>query len=374
MKNSLSHLFKPLQVGRLSLPNRIVMSPMTRYRANEDGVPDEYNALYYQQRAAAAFVVSESNYFDPTGRLAPLATGLYNAEQIAAWRKVTQDVHAAGGRMFAQLVHCGRVSHPSLQPGGALPFAPSPIRQNDLVRLKTGKVEPPTPRALETMEIHKVIEGFAGAVCKAIEAGFDGVELHAGSGFLHHQFLSSNSNRRSDQYGGAAENRCRFVLETIEAMIAVDGPEYVGIKIAPNFHYHDMHDADPTETYSHLCQSLCGLGLAYVHVQVPPQFLQADSRDYNDIGLVRTNYDGVVMAAGDFDRYSAEDAISSNRCDLVAFGRRYIANPDLVERFHMNREENSWDEKTFYSSGPEGFINYPFIGDATGERPQVLTN
>ncbi len=156
MTNSLSHLFTPLQMGRMSLPNRIVMSPMTRYRANEDGIPDDYNRLYYQQRASAAFVVSESNYFDPTGRLAPLATGLYSPEQIAAWRKVTQDVHDIGGRMFAQLVHCGRVSHPSLQPGGALPYAPSPIKQTDLVRLKTGKVEPHTPRALETAEIHKV--------------------------------------------------------------------------------------------------------------------------------------------------------------------------------------------------------------------------
>lgn len=364
----LSHLFAPLRVGRLDLPHRIVMSPMTRYRADQWGVPDHYNRLYYMQRASAALIISESNYSEPAGRLAPLATGLYTPDQVAAWRNVTRDVHGAGGRMFAQVVHCGRVSHPSLQPGGVLPVAPSAIRQSDQVRLKSGKVDPETPRALESTEIPGIVEGFAGAVRRAMDSGFDGVELHAGSGFLHHQFLSSNSNRRSDRYGGSATNRCRFVMETVEAMAAINGAEYIGIKIAPNFHYHDMYDADPTDTYSQLCRMLSGLGLAYVHVQVPPRFLQKSSNNHDDVALVRSNYDGVVLAAGDFDRYSAGQAIRNQLCDLVAFGRRYVANPDLMERIRSNREENSWDQDTFYSPGPKGLIDYPFLDEEDVNR------
>lgn len=355
-----------MRVGHMQVPNRIVMSPMTRYRGNESGVPDPCNTLYYQQRASAGFIVGESNYTEPAGRIAPLATGLYTSEQVAAWQVIVRGVHAAGGQIFTQLVHSGRVSHPLIQPAGAVPVAPSAIRQSDQVRLRSGKVDPVTPRALTTVEIQCIITGFAGAVQRAVEAGFDGVELHAGSGFLHNQFLSSNSNARGDGYGGAATNRCRFVMETLGAMTAVNGPEYVGIKIAPTFSYHDMHDSDPVETYGYLCRQISGMGLAYVHVQIPPRFLQSERRDIDVLELVRSNYDGVVMTAGDFDRHSAAAAIRDHRCDLVAFGRRYIANPDLVERFRVDCDENQLDEATLYTPGPKGFIDYPCIGESAG--------
>lgn len=354
-------LFEPVEVGQMCLPNRIVMSPMTRYRADEHGVPDDFNVDYYGQRASAGLVVSESNYTEPTGRLAPLATGLYTPAQVRAWRRVTHAVHAAGGRMFSQLVHCGRVSHPALQPDNALPVAPSAVRQHDQVRLSQGKVDPVTPRALQKQEIQSIVDGFATAVQSAVEAGFDGVELHAGSGFLHHQFLSTNSNLRNDCYGGTAANRCRMVIETIEAMAAVNGPGYVGIKIAPTFTYHDMHDANPEETYSTLCAALSGRDLAYVHVQIPPRFLRSGQTNLDGVGLARKHYDGIIMAAGEFDRYSAASSIQTGLCDLVAFGRRYIANPDLVERFRFGLEENHWDETTFYSPGPRGFVDYPAL-------------
>lgn len=354
-------MFEPLEVGGMRLPNRIVMSPMTRYRADELGIPDDFNAEYYRQRASAGLIVSESNYTEPTGRLAPLATGLYSRAQVRAWRRVTRAVHAAGGRMFCQLVHCGRVSHPVLQPGNALPVAPSAIRQRDQVRLSHGKVDPVTPRALDKRGIQAIVDGFARAVQRAVEAGFDGVELHAGSGFLHHQFLSTNSNLRTDSYGGPPVNRCRMVIETIEAMAAVDGPGYVGVKIAPTFTYHDMHDAHPEDTYSTLCAALSKRDLAYVHVQVPPRFLRSGETNLDGVGLTRKHYDGIVMAAGEFDRYSAASSVQAGLCDLVAFGRRYIANPDLADRFRLGLEENEWDEGTFYSPGPRGFTDYPAL-------------
>lgn len=371
------HLLSPIRVGDLQLPNRMLMSPMTRFRVSETGVPSELNAVYYRQRASAGLLVGEGTYVEPRGRLTPRTAGLYTAEQVAAWRRITDAVHDQGGRMFIQLCHGGRVSHPRLQPGGAQPVAPSAVAKTGQVRIVEDeaegvkKVDAPVPRALETDEIAPIVDAFRTATRNAVEAGFDGVELHAGSGLLHQQFMTPAANLRTDRYGGSAQNRCRFVIETLEAMAEVRGPGRVGIKIAPTFAYNgtDMAMEDIVETYGYLAAELSRLDLAYVHVQFPPWGLFIGPRDFDVIGFVRERYRGTLVAAGEFDRESGEAAIAAGKCDLIAFGRRFIANPDLPERIRRNAPENGWDEATLYSPAPEGFIDYPTLDETPAAKP-----
>jgi N-ethylmaleimide reductase len=372
------HLLSQGRVGDLTLPNRMLMSPMTRFRVTESGIPTELNIIYYGQRASAGLIVSEGTYAAPWGRLTPRTAGLHNAEQVAAWRTVTDAVHAEGGRMFVQLCHGGRVSHPALQPDNAQPVAPSAIAKDGQVRITEDevegvqKVDAPVPRALELHEIKKIIDEFARATELAVGAGFDGVELHAGSGLLHQQFLTPLANTRTDAYGGSAHNRCRFVLETLEAMAAVRGAARVGIKIAPNFAYNgtDMAFGDIVETYSLIGRELTRLNLGYLHVQYPPWGLYFGPEDFNPIDFMRGHYEGTLVGAGEFDRDSAEAMLAAGRCDLIAFGRRFIANPDLPERIRLNAQENGWDEDTLYGPSPHGFIDYPTLSEAgAGKAP-----
>lgn len=363
-----ANLMSPGRVGDLALPNRILMSPMTRFRITETGVPKPMNVDYYAQRASAGLIISETMYVEPRGRQMKLTAGLYSAEQVAGWRTVTDAVHDAGGRMFAQLFHAGRCSHPDHQPDRATPMAPSSVPHNVLVRIDgpTGahqKTSAPIPRAMEPADILAVIDEFAVGTKRAEEAGFDGVELHAGSGLLHQQFLSTNSNARADAYGGSAANRCRFVIESLEAMCAVRGAQRVGIKIAPNFAYNavDMAFDDILETYETLMAALRPMGLAYVHVQYPAWGLITGPRDFNPIDFIRPLYDGPLIGAGEFDRNTAEAALAAGRCDLIAFGRRFIANPDLPKRIELDAPENGWDETTLYSPEAEGFTDYPLL-------------
>jgi len=368
-------LLSPGRVGDLELANRMLMSPMTRFRVTETGIPTDLNIVYYGQRASAGLIVTEGTYSEPRGRLTPRTAGLYSGDHIRAWRKVTDVVHQKQGRIFVQLCHGGRVSHPVLQPDGALPVAPSAIAKTGQVRVTESeeegvrKVDAPVPRALEPSEIPEIIAEFKRAAERAVAAGFDGVELHAGSGLLHQQFLTTTANRRTDRYGGTARNRCRFVLETLEAMSEVRGSGRVGVKIAPNFAYNgtDMATDDVVETYTILAREMSRLDLGYVHVQYPPWGLFLGPKDFNPIDFIRPLYRGTLAGAGEFDRHTAEAMLAAGRCDLIAFGRRFIANPDLPERIRQDAEENGWDESTLYGPTPEGFIDYPTL-DEVRER------
>jgi N-ethylmaleimide reductase len=348
------------------------MSPMTRFRVDTSGVPTDLNAVYYSQRASAGLIVSESVYVTPYGRWSPRAAGLHTDAQIAAWRGVTDAVHGKGGRMFAQIAHGGRLSHPALRPDGTDSVAPSSRPQRKKVRVEedagTGLklADPVIPRALTTGEIHEIVAEFKRTAARAITAGFDGVEVHSGSGFLHHQFLATCVNQRTDSYGGIVGNRCRFLIETLEALSEVRGSRRVGVKIAPNFAYNDIEssEAEIHETYTYLARALSALNLAYVHVQFPPWGLFTGPKTLNPIDLVRPHYTGTLIGAGEFDRHTAEAALANRRCDLIAFGRRFVANPDLPGRFRRNAAENTWDESKLYTPTLEGFTDYPTLDGA----------
>lgn len=335
----------------------------------EAGVPTDLNVIYYGQRASAGLIITEGTYSEPRGRLTPRTAGLYTDEHVQAWSRITDVVHHKGGKIFVQLCHGGRVSHPLLQPDGGLPVAPSAIAKTGQVRVTESeeegvrKVDAPVPRALTLAEIEAVIGEFKRATERAIRAGFDGVELHASSGLLHQQFLTTTANVRTDRYGGDAINRCRFVLETLEAMSEVRGAQRVGIKIGPNFAYNgtDMSMEDTIETYTYLSRAMSPMGLGYVHVQYPPWGLFLGPKDFNPIDFIRPLYKGTLMGAGELDRNSGEALLADRRCDLVSFGRRFIANPDLPERIRLDAEENGWDENTLYGPTPEGFIDYPTL-------------
>lgn len=352
----------------------MLMSPMTRFRVTNDGVPTPLNADYYAQRACAGLIISEYSYVEPLGRSAARSAGLYTDSQIAAWRFVTDAVHHAGGRIFVQLGHGGRITHPELQPDGALPIAPSPLPLRKRIRLAESATEgvrfgdPVTPRAMTSEDIAAIPRTFAAAAERACAAGFDGVELHAGSGFLHHQFLSRSVNRRTDAYGGTTENRCRLVIETLEAMSSVRGPGRVGVKIAPNFAYNDITEepADIEALCRTLGELLTPLGLAYVHVQYPPWGLFSGTPGFDPIPLVREHYRGTLIAAGEFDRHRGEEALRDGLADFIAFGRRFLANPDLPERFRRNAGENTWDEATLYTASAAGLTDYPTLAESAG--------
>lgn len=351
---SKSNLFNPAKVGRYQLRNRIIMAPMTRSRADDSGVPSDLVPVYYAQRASAGLIVSEGIYPSPMGKGYVRTPGLHNDAQVAAWKKVTDAVHARGGRIFAQIMHVGRISDPSLLPGNAIPVAPSAVQPKGATYTDEGMKSHVTPRALETAEIRDVVAEYAAATHRALEAGFDGVELHAASGYLPMQFLSSGTNRRSDEYGGSARNRARFVVEVLDAMIGIAGADRVGIKIAPEMAFNDVSDADPRETYSTLVRLISGKGLAYLHVTP-----YGKTADYH--ALLRPLFDGAYFAGAGLDQTQAEALIASGRADAAVFGALFIANPDLPRRFWEQAALNAPDQATFYAGGEKGYIDYPEI-------------
>ncbi len=355
-------LFTPIKVGALELPNRIIMSPMTRIRAGEGCVPSERMARYYSQRASAGLIITEGTHPGPMGRGYTYPPGLHTDEQTAGWRNATDAVHAAGGRIFVQLMHAGRVSHSSLLPNHALPIAPSAIAVSGAVHTFGGKMPFETPRPLETAEIPAVIEEYRRAAELSIRAGFDGVELHAATGYLPNQFQVTGSNRRTDGYGGSLPNRTRFTLEVVEALCGVRGADRVGVKIAPGFTVNDTIDVDPVETYSYLAQLLNPLGLAYLHVGYDSGYGRGTSPDFHPIDLLRPVYTGTLLAVGGFTRESGESALADGRADALVFGRPFISNPDLVERFRIDAPLNPWDVRTFYGGDEQGYTDYPTLG------------
>ncbi|MEO3723485.1 alkene reductase [Pseudomonas syringae] len=347
-------LFSEIQVGRHTLSNRIVMAPMTRSRADDDGVPTDLVATYYGQRASAGLIISEGVFPVALGKGYTRTPGIETAEQVAAWKQVTDAVHARGGRIFMQLMHCGRVSHPSLLANGAQPQAPSAIKAAGQTYTANGLQDFIIPHALSIVEIAAVVEGYRQAARRAIEAGFDGVELHAASGYLPEQFLSTGSNQRDDEYGGPVENRVRFVLEVLAAMVDEIGGDRVGIKISPEMNFNDIVDANPQETYTHLVEQLRAFNLAYLHVA-----LFGATFDYH--AALRPVFAGRYLIGSGLDKDTAESLISSGKADAVVFGSAFLANPDLPERLRSGVELNAADKNTFYAPGPEGYIDYPTL-------------
>jgi N-ethylmaleimide reductase len=353
----MNSLFSQVQISRYTLSNRMVMAPMTRSRSDEDGVPSELVSTYYAQRASAGLIISEGVFPVAMGKGYVRTPGIETAEQVAAWKQVTDAVHARGGRIFMQLMHCGRISHPSLLPNGAQPQAPSAIKPAGQTWTATGLEDFVTPHALSVVEIAAVIEGYRQAARLAIEAGFDGVEVHAASGYLPEQFLSTGSNQRTDEYGGSVENRVRFVLDVLAAISTEISGDRVGLKISPEMNFNDIVDANPQETYTYLVEQLHGLNLAYLHVA-----LFGASVDYH--ALLRPLFDGSYLIGGGLDQRSAESLIAEGRADAAVFGSAFLANPDLPERFRTGAELNAPDKNTFYAPGAQGYIDYPAMSPA----------
>lgn len=351
-------LFTPVRVGRYTLNNRLAMAPMTRSRADDDGVPSDLVATYYGQRAGAGLIITEGVYPSAMGKGYVRTPGIHTAEQVEAWKTVTAAAHAGGARIFMQLMHSGRISHPSMLPGGALPVAPSAIQPKGQAWTENGLQDFVTPHELTQAEIAGVVEEYRQATRLALAAGFDGVELHAASGYLPEQFLSSGSNQREDEYGGSVENRTRFVLEVLAAMAAEAGGDRVGIKISPEMNFNDIHDAAPEETYTYLVEQLRELKLAYLHVA-----LFGASTDYH--ALLRPHFEGAYLIGGGLDQTSAEALVATGRADATVFGTAFLANPDLPERFRRGAPLNAPDKATFYTPGAQGYTDYPALS-ATG--------
>lgn len=348
-------LLSPYKLGDLTLKNRMVMAPMTRSRAIDGNVPNPLAIEYYAQRASAGLIITEATQVSPQGVGYIRTPGIHSAEQVAAWRKITDAVHKAGGRIFAQLWHVGRVSHPDFH-GGALPVAPSAIAAKGTVFTPQGPKEMVTPRALELSEIPGIVEQFRKGAENAKAAGFDGIELHGANGYLLDQFTRDGSNKRTDAYGGSIENRTRFPLEVTDAVISVWGKERVGYRISPKGAFNDMSDSDPIATFSHLASELSKRGIGYLHVVDP-----VTPVDGRVTPVLRKIFKGTYIVNQGFDAQTGNAAIARGEADLVAFGAPFLANPDLPIRFAKNAPLNTPDPATFYAGEEKGYIDYPAL-------------
>ena len=359
-------LLSSYQLGFYELKNRMVMAPMTRNRAGRGNAPQPMNALYYAQRAGAGLIITEAAQVSPQGLGYPDMPGIYSPEQIAGWRLVTDLVHKRGGVIFLQLFHCGRISHPSLQPGGATPVAPSAIKPKGDAMTYQGPRPFFEPRALKTEEIPEIIKQFRRGTENAREAGFDGVELHAANGYLIDQFLRDGTNQRRDQYGGEVNNRARFLLEVTEAVINVMGDGRVGVHISPENPFNDMYDSNSESLFSHLAEGLNRFPLAYLHVvEIDLSNPVVFNGALNPITQkVRGIFKGTYMTNGGYDRNMAEKVLERGDADLVSFGRLFLANPDLPERFSQDAPLNEPDPNTFYGGDEKGYTDYPFVASA----------
>ncbi|MCB9745071.1 MAG: alkene reductase [Alphaproteobacteria bacterium] len=353
MSDSDRLLFQPTQLGAFTLKNRVVMAPMTRSRADAEGVLPDMAATYYRQRAAAGLIITEGTQPSFQGQGYCRTPGLHTDAQVAAWAKVADAVHADGGRIFVQLMHVGRIGHVDNQHGSPGLVAPSAIPAAGMMYTDTAGMQPhSTPAEMSAEDIAGVIEDFRGAARRANQAGLDGVELHAANGYLGMQFLSTSTNQRTDAYGGSAENRCRFVVEVLEAMIAELGPGRVGVRISPGGTFNDISDDDPMLTYSTLLDRLAGLPLAYIHAQ---------RTGWPHLGVLKAKMKVPFIVAGGFDAASGEAALQAGEAELIGFGRPYLANPDLVARMRAGAPLNEPDPGTFYTPGPKGYIDYPTL-------------
>lgn len=359
------NLLTPVTLGAVSLENRVFMAPLTRMRADNDGVPSPMAAEYYSQRSSAGLIISEATQISELGKGYPATPGIYSNTQVDAWCQVTDAVHAKGGKIFLQLWHVGRISHSSLHANDGLPVAPSAIKPAGKVYTASWALaEYETPRALTLDEIQTLRADYVHAAKQAKLAGFDGVELHAANGYLLDQFLQDGTNQRSDQYGGSIENRCKLVLEVLQDIIPIWGSGRVGIRLSPYGSFNDIADSDPQKLFSYLINALNPLNLSYLHL-IEPRATTAGGSDQLLDNAPRTGqlfhqlFAGKVVLAGGFDQAGAEKALADGEADAIAFGRLFIANPDLPRRFELNAELNAYVRATFYGGNEKGYTDYP---------------
>jgi N-ethylmaleimide reductase len=357
------NLFTPVKVGTYELPHRIVMSPLTRSRAGVGLAPTEMNATYYAQRASAALIITEATHVTPQGIGYTSTPGIGTPEQLAGWRQVTNAVHEAGGKIFLQLWHVGRISHPSMQEGNILPVAPSAIAPEGELLTYEGMKPFIAPRALELDEIPGIIEYFRLGAENALAAGFDGIEIHGANGYLLDQFLEDSTNKRADEYGGSIENRARLLLEVVEAVASVWGAERVGVRLSPGGSFNTMKDSDPAQIFGYVAEKLGEKKIAYLHVIEP-----ADTSGYQVDGAVvsptkhlKSLFKGTVITAQGYTFETGNEVIARGDADLVAFGKLFLANPDLPARFRLNAPFNEADPATFYGGDEHGYIDYPAL-------------
>lgn len=360
----MTSLFDTLKIGDLSLPNRVIMAPLTRMRADSGNVPTALNAAYYAQRASAGLIISEATQISPQGQGYPATPGIYSPEQVAGWKLVTDAVHQAGGRIFAQLWHVGRISHSSLQPEGKAPVAPSANAPSGMAFTADWQQVPfEVPHALSVEEIGEIIADFMLAAENAMEAGFDGVEIHAANGYLLDQFLQDGSNKRTDGYGGSIKNRTKLLLEVLNAVVGVWGVDRVGVRLSPYGTFNDMSDSDPVALFTYVLEQLSKRKIAYAHV-IEPRSTSAGGNDEvashlpNTSHLFRKAFDGVFLSAGGYNAETAQQAVTAGDVDAVVFGRYFISNPDLPARIQRGIPFTPYDRATFYGGAEKGYTDY----------------
>ena len=358
-------LFDSFNLTGLALPNRMAMAPMTRTRATDDRVATELMRDYYVQRASAGLLITECTAVREDSAGFIHAPGIYTDPQVASWRMVTDAVHDTGGRIYLQLWHGGRISHPSLQPHGEPPPAPSAIAAQGLIHTPGGRVPYPVPRELALREIAPLIEAFGRGAAHAKRAGFDGVELHGAFGYLPDQFLQDGTNHRTDAYGGSVANRARFLLEAVEAMAGAWSADRVGVKLSPSARYYGQSDRDAHQTFGHVTRSLAALKIGYLHVMEPaPADLKTGTVQIeHTTAALRPLFQGIMITNGGYDKAKGNAALAAGTADMVSFGVPFIANPDLPKRYAENAALNSPDPSTFYGDGAKGYTDYPALGE-----------
>jgi N-ethylmaleimide reductase len=354
-------LFEPFKLGPITLPNRLVMAPLTRNRAVPPGmVPSPLAVDYYGQRASAGLLITEASQVSQQGQGYQDTPGIYSKEQVAGWKKVTDRVHERGGRIYIQLWHVGRISHTSLQVNGSAPVAPSAIRAKGKTYVNGTFTDISEPRVLELSEIPGIIESFRRAAANANEAGFDGVEIHGANGYLLDQFAKDGANKRTDAYGGSIENRARLMLEVAKAVVAETGAERTGIRISPVTPANDISDSNPQPLFEHIVDGLDALKLVYIHVIEGATGGPRDNAPF-DYASLRKRFRGAYMANNGYDFELATKVLAAGAADLIAFGKPFISNPDLVERLRKGAPLNEWDKATFYGGGAKGYTDYPTL-------------
>jgi N-ethylmaleimide reductase len=359
-------LFDALDLGGLRLRNRVFMAPLTRNRALPNGVPGPWATTYYRQRSSAGLIVTEATQISAMGKGYVNTPGIYLPEHVAAWRAIVDAVHDAAGRIFLQLWHVGRISHTSLLPGEQAPVAPSAIRALAKTFTSGGPVDVSMPRALTRDQIRSTVEDFRRAAVNAEAAGFDGVEIHAANGYLIDQFLQSTTNHRTDEYGGSVANRIRFLSEVVQAVSAVWTPARIGVRLSPRGTFNDMGDADPESTFLAAVEAMSAARLGYLHVvEASPGDAAPEPEFAALFARMRRSWTGVYVANGGFDGPRGEDAVSHGSADAIAYGRSFIANPDLPERLLRRTALNEPDSSSFYGGTESGYTDYPFRDQAS---------
>jgi N-ethylmaleimide reductase len=360
-------LLTPIRTTNVEFANRFVMAPLTRQRAGNGLAPTELNAVYYAQRATAGLIISEASQISPQGQGYVNTPGIYSSQQVEGWKKVTDAVHKSGGLIYCQLWHVGRHSHPDILQDGAWPLGPSAIPEIGQITIPSGKVDSVVPKAMTHDEILRTTENYAVAAKNALKAGFDGVEIHGANGYLIDQFLNDSSNNRQDEYGGSIENKCRFALEVVAAVVDSVGNSRTGIRLSPSGTNFGVRNDEPVATFEHLIAHLNAFNLSYLHLIEPAQSTLAELPNYlkRVTPHFRPMYQGMLITSAGYNFDSAEHAVEQGFADMVAFGKNFISNPDLVQRYASNLPLNSWDLATFYGGAEAGYTDYPFISPNT---------